>query len=308
MMTHVCVNLISPTMIGGQDTQACDDPPTLRVPSIRGMLRFWTRALAGGSPRQAESDIWGSTETGQGVSVLCTGALPSPRRHLVIRVNVDHGAVRPPMVQPGLERVHIRFRLPDPQLLPRLRAVVWTWLHLGSIGRRARRGYGSLQWVPETGDLLSEFIDFKPEKDLASRDTLRTYLAKGLTKTLEIHPPMLVPDRVTGDWFRLQTPDQVFVGRELPDGYDPAGGSTEQTLHGLAEDSRGHAHGELGSSAKPRHASPMMWRVFRLATGKLVPVMTWSPLRTASVPPSGLHDYLTSNLGISRSLAGNPLT
>ncbi|MCK6683904.1 MAG: hypothetical protein L6R30_16000 [Thermoanaerobaculia bacterium] len=204
--------------------------------------------------------------------------------------------------------MHIRFRLPDPQLLPRLRAVVWTWLHLGSIGRRARRGYGSLQWVPETGDLLSEFIDFKPEKDLASRDTLRTYLAKGLTKTLEIHPPMIVPDRVTGDWFRLQTPDQVFVGRELPDGYDPAGGSTEQTLHGLAEDSRGHAHGELGSSAKPRHASPMMWRVFRLATGKLVPVMTWSPLRTASVPPSGLHDYLTSNLGISRSLAGNPLT
>src|SRR5690554_797325 len=60
--------LITPAFIGGSDPNSAE----LRVPSIKGALRFWWRALHGDLPidqlKQREADIFGGTQKGQGQS------------------------------------------------------------------------------------------------------------------------------------------------------------------------------------------------------------------------------------------------
>ena len=49
MSEFIKIKLVSPAVIGGANSRSLDQPPTMRPPEIRGQLRFWMRALAGGN-------------------------------------------------------------------------------------------------------------------------------------------------------------------------------------------------------------------------------------------------------------------
>jgi CRISPR-associated protein Cmr1 len=67
--------LITPLFGGGTETQKADPVSVIRVPSIRGQLRFWWRATRGGQfkttaeMKKAEDLIWGSTENPSAVII-----------------------------------------------------------------------------------------------------------------------------------------------------------------------------------------------------------------------------------------------
>jgi hypothetical protein len=309
---HLVVELVTPAMIGGAVARQCDDPPTLRPPSLRGHLRFWSRALGGD---ELAEELWGSVDSGQRVRLLGAQRLSEPKKALLI----PSRGYEAPMVPPG-DEVVLRFGIPDDLPPPRLQAVLWTWLHLGTVGRRSRRGYGSLQWLPSEGDLLADWPALWPRRSLTSRPALEAYLKEGFAR---VRTACGKPDesaRRASD--QLITQDQVFVGKELP-GVWAAGsarggtGNLESIVHGLTDSdaARGATpdRQQLGS-AEPRQPSPMMWRLFPVAgRAAFLPVMTWFPTGYGPSAPirldrsGGVFRYLHSELGFEMSLTGNDL-
>lgn len=330
MIYHLRLRLVSPVLLGGSQTGKFDASLTLRPPSIRGMLRFWTRALSKGNPRELESVLWGSAEVQRGQRVALIGA---ERLWATKRADPTHRKLFPPkettlpMVDPSAApqgtqpELVLRFRVP-PSVEPircQVQAAVWTWLHLGGLGRRSRRGYGSLLWVPTKGpgDLLEGFVPggFDWNRDLESPGTLTAYLRKGLEAVEHaIGAPSSSEPRQLSKWFELRTVAQVFVGKVLAKSYDGEPVGMEDTLHGLGGPRSTNAAevqqlGNLPGPGQARQASPMLWRVFPVLgdSGKgFIPVMTWSPLDDTGVenltPRSPMYAYLHGELGFCESL------
>lgn len=227
MIRDLVIELVSPLIIGGAGGGAAgkggiDSPPTVRPPSLRGQLRFWSRALNPGGERGEENlatRLFGTTETGQRVRILGAQRLAEPGRAYLFPHKQGAARSDTSMVPPG-DRVLVRFALPEHGLLEPLQAVVWTWLHLGSLGRRSRRGYGAFLWESHPGHLLDGFLPggFDRGRDLAARDDLAAYLARGLDRVfavLGITPEPRRSSRSSNDDFALRSLDQVFIGTSL---------------------------------------------------------------------------------------------
>ncbi len=316
MITFLDVDLVSPALVSGYQEKQLDSPPTLRPPSLRGQLRFWCRALSGPrAPWELETELFGAIERGQRIVVLpVTVAQSTSRTRLFPHKEPPHDSEMPALAPCCAFR--LRFRIPrgfSEASRLQFQAVLWTWLHLGTIGRRARRGYGSLLWRPHAGDALEGFPVLDRSEALASRGDLEAYLRSGLDEVeRRLGVPTACGTRSTGGWFRLQTMDQVFVGEPLVAGYTSFERGMEERLHGLrrrtapggAEESQ-----ELGRPPGPRLASPWMWRVFPAAGHGYFVVATWSPSSVAQLAQgSGIARYLRDDLGLSAPLAaGLPL-
>lgn len=316
MIETLRVQLVTPAMIGGATAGTCDSTRALRVPELRGLFRFWTRALGGDAFRELEERLWGSTTLGQRVTLR---SIPTGDRvleeHFLFPAKEAGARTRMSMMAPGVQ-FDLRFGLPrlrehERLLRQQLQAVVWTALHLGAVGRRSRRGYGSLQWVPGERDLLWDFLDggFVPDRHLGSQASLKEYLQRGLTRVCSIlgRPAAVAPaeSRQSSSWFQLTTIDQVFVGRRLTARYDGQRGGMEDLIHGCGERGASAAESAQLGSPEPRLASPMSWRIYRLKNDDYVPVMTWSPRDgvTALTANTNMHKYLTQRLGFGKSLA-----
>ncbi|MBI2841704.1 MAG: type III-B CRISPR module RAMP protein Cmr1 [Acidobacteria bacterium] len=314
----VTAKLVMPVMIGGANARECDDPPTLRPPAVRGMLRFWTRSLGGDHPNSLESRLWGSTDTGQGISVLSSISLPSPEQRKLFPSKPADRQASTLMCHPDGKQLTIGFRIPEESLVEPLQAVVWTWLHLGAIGRRSRRGYGSLHWCSTRNpdDLFkgSGFEEFDEQKHLANCSALREYLKtgfKGMNKKVVdgLHPPDMTRARQCSSWFRFSTLDQVFVGGMKTEQLTNRRFGLEDLIHGKdwqARAVKAAERNQMGGHGQERLASPMMWRLFRTQTGSYIPVMTWSPREKIVALPgdSEMYMYLHDDLGFDKSLAG----
>ncbi len=326
MIGHLVVELVTPAMIGGAAARQCDTPPTLRPPSLRGHLRFWSRALDAESAdgETLANALWGQEELGQRVRLLPATKLGSPGARVAVLATRKATLLTkmPPvdMMPPG-DKVVLRFAVPAGVRLDRLEAVLWTWLHLGTVGRRSRRGYGSLQWLPSEGDLLADWPPLWPYQSLGSPEALAVYLKKGLAKVAAILGRPGEEPRAPGDGWKLTTLDQVFVGKELPGEWEAgrkraghAGAALEQLVHGRNEKHRGAEpdKSQLGSVAGGRRPSPMMWRLFPTAgRSAYLPVMTWFPTGYEAGAPvrldrgGELFKYLHGDLGFDKSLAGH---
>ncbi len=328
MIGHLIVELVTPAMIGGGEAQKCDKPPTLRPPSLRGHLRFWSRALGG---EELADELWGEEQLGQRVRILSATIhdrgsrveMKEPVGVILLARTREHGETRADMIPPG-DKVMLRFQVPDSVPRAKLQAVLWTWLHLGTVGRRSRRGYGSFQWVPSKDDLLADWEPLWPSH-LKSNKTLEKYLAAGLTKVGSVFEwSDQQPRRETQG---LDTLDQVFVGsKELRAKWDAAvggsarvtarnGESLESIVHGLNERDRGSDpdRKQLGFTKPYRLPSPILWRFFRVP-GKdvFLPVMTWFPAEYGTSPvrldSSGeVYRHLNEKFGFEKSLTGGDL-
>jgi hypothetical protein len=139
---------------------AYQDTPEIRVPSIRGMVRWWFRAL-GGTPDEEKAVFGGMKGFGNRLEIkneVCASKL-------VFRVTLIEGKPAPPPGLPTLPhkqgghaapqaaflpraRFHLevfsRFGPMDSQLQRKVENALEVWLLLGALGLRANRGGGSV--------------------------------------------------------------------------------------------------------------------------------------------------------------------
>jgi len=176
------LEVVSPLFLAGADQGEAE----LRTASIRGVLRFWFRAMMGGLTQgdwtkvaSLEAAVFGNTERASRVRIRV--------------VPIDLRVVKPDGPPVALEagffylgfpfyqwagrgqyrllRAYFEpgsaFRLdfslrpgPDGELLERiLWGTLWLWTHMGGLGARSRRGFGGVQVRSETPDLG---LKFKP--------------------------------------------------------------------------------------------------------------------------------------------------
>lgn len=130
----------------------------IRVPSIRGQIRWWFRALGGNAAE--ETSLFGSVH-GNTISSSLAFRLPNPPQsnkavnrndYLLwpLRKN-QRGVLMPPVSFRLLMIVRRQGMRSD--LLEKADAAIQLWILLGAIGTRCRRGAGSL-WP--SGDTLSD--------------------------------------------------------------------------------------------------------------------------------------------------------
>lgn len=319
MIKKIKIRLASPSMIGGINPGNNDNPTVIRIPSLRGILRFWTRAIGGTNYVDVEKKLWGNIDSGQGVRIIPINQVLHEVQHRLFPEHVTRGLNPCPVNMIQLDQeVIVGFSFDDESILPLLQSVVWTWLHIGTIGRRSRRGYGSFLWIPTRNDLLltNNMFSGITINDLNIPTNLIQYLKNGLQIVERImgHPSS-TSFRRTNNWFKIQTIDQIFVGRHLTAQYNSNIGGMEDLLHGFNNNpggARGNCNDELGyARGYSRLASPMLWRVFpvnRDLTGGsgYIPVMVWSPLRVTHVQTTitQLYNYFHNVLGFDNSLLG----
>lgn len=160
------IQLVTPTFLAGADQQS----PELRVPSIRGCLRWWFRLAqhgAGISPsdiRKAEAELFGSTDAGFGQRLILRlhasqrgtaepnyRGLPFDHQYLWFPLRPEKGSdrrVARPALAPGtifrLEAIVPPATLNGTDVLRQLDVAVSQWVVFGSLGMRGRRCAGSL--------------------------------------------------------------------------------------------------------------------------------------------------------------------
>lgn len=204
------LKLVTPAFLGGADRTWRPDEG-LRVPSLRGVLRFWYRAKEGRLDSEElfreESRIFGSTGLGQGLRLIPTGRaevkLLRGRQWSLNEKYLGYGAASEPWRHPAPEDARFTFRaLSTSRQIEELRRVL-ILLHLfGGVGGRSRRGWGSVAveverdtnflppW-PESGDLaewiaaaLAEVWPQQESRPWRSKGALRY---SGFSAATEIH-------------------------------------------------------------------------------------------------------------------------
>jgi len=174
------------------------DGDGLRIPSLRGVLRFWFRAMNGQLPmaglKTAEAEVFGDTERGQGIRIIPNG-IENWRAEKITGDNslgyLGYGPVA--NVPGGGSSSHHKNSAREaisPETIFKFKAIghksehvealkkCLLLLHLfGGIGSRSRRAWGSLAVI---GDFIPKF-----EKNESSKDWFENALTKvwpGATK------------------------------------------------------------------------------------------------------------------------------
>lgn len=173
-VVSLTVKVITPLFLGGANPR---EEPELRAASFRGMLRFWLRAALGGvigddddalkRLRCLEASVFGDTERGSVVTVRRTNVTDFYTGCKLLLPLLPHRFSANPQ-RAGLTKAitSATFDL-TLSLRPRadakaLEMATWSallWLTLGGIGRRSRRGAGSLRiirWTSAPANLLPQ--------------------------------------------------------------------------------------------------------------------------------------------------------
>jgi len=193
---QVTFELVTPAYAGGAEREKCDG---LRPPTLKGLLRFWWRALhpelQGRQLFEREAALFGSTDpsVGQRLRVVPGSPWQAPAHDPAgtPEENQTHGymaygaVVREEgMSQPQttVARIHARQKATFGLHLPRTGAeqahnelirTLWVLSAFGGIGSRSRRGWGSLRLECDFGNLPD------PHNGDSRQDTV-ALLKKGL--------------------------------------------------------------------------------------------------------------------------------
>lgn len=159
--TTLTLKTLTP-LFSGDDPESGGDP--IRVPSIRGALRFWFRAVAAGHGVTDLGELWKREERVFGsaskpspiamriagqptVSLDKTPAWTSKAgiRYLLGQGLCERNALTRSFVPPG-ETFTVKIKLSgDDTVNQRFMLAVFAWLTYGGLGARVRRGFGRLQ-------------------------------------------------------------------------------------------------------------------------------------------------------------------
>jgi len=270
------LQVMTPLFSGDDPSPGNVDSP-IRIPSIRGGLRFWFRAVAAGhgivdrkALWEAEEKVFGSTKhpslmqlrldrnlaaSGVGTKPGWAGGPNWGNRfhgaHYLLGQGLWHyrsGLTRP-FVPPSDFTVDLRVRFNGDDAVSRqFLLAMWAWLTYGGLGARTRRGFGQLRCVSIDGELPAPFsAALTAVHDLATWEELAWSA---------IPPQLRNPDQLGWkDWSEAQPlPDAV-----LPD--FPA--LTPTWWGGLVLD------GRCASLGDTLDLAGQMWRNFRLDSESL---------------------------------------
>lgn len=212
----VKLRVVTPILGGAPLTRSIDEVDVIRVPTIRGHLRFWWRALfadglTGATLAAAEKAFWGGatdTDDGQGgrspveVRVTVHNAPQPDNRNVGINVRGFYalwpargaqGAPSAPRRPPGTV---FTLTMSAPKgSHAQLRATLQAWILFGGYGGRTRRGCGSLsvegvelrgEWLPKGANsgMLTALLRGGtpgPARDIASLRGARLVLGAATT-------------------------------------------------------------------------------------------------------------------------------
>lgn len=200
---------LTPLFLAGADQTKAE----LRAPTFRGLMRYWQRALVGGlvgttsrgleKVMEAETAVFGATDTGSAVAVKVSKASNAPREfteQISVRVGgrwqatgkgyllwsmaksgrEDRGNLKPArwFFPPGTEfQVTLSTRGQDNIKLRQAIAAFWLLTQLGAVGSRSRRCAGSLAVQSIEGN-IADFPFSVPENAQA----LKQQLEQGIRK------------------------------------------------------------------------------------------------------------------------------
>jgi CRISPR-associated protein Cmr1 len=284
MSTHklqATLETVTPLFLGGSDPRG---QPELRAASFRGAMRFWLRVLLGGvlgdrpdKIFQCESQVFGSTDHASPVVVQLEphnlgsdGFNPLPHKQVTFRFNG---------FKPG-QRFDICLLSRDEDALQQAQKALQLLCYLGGLGRRSRRGFGSLQI---TDGELALMAGTAKELGNALKQRLDAILPSSFAKLSDVlRFPILHPD-----WAQIKVCDEEFS-------------DWEQAIKFVMKRAHQHKNPALGF-ANPRQASPVHVHVTRLSTGKYALVLTtmlsqFNP-KLSGADPQKLVDFLNDFKG-----------
>ncbi|MBQ6971862.1 MAG: type III-B CRISPR module RAMP protein Cmr1 [Synergistaceae bacterium] len=167
------ITVSTPMAGGGVEAGKVDERRPIRVPSVKGHLRYWWRMMHPDSPEK-ESDIWGSTEKPGKVYVSIPEQPSVSLRYCDNSFEFDkYGPENyalfsslPTRDKPGnniaRENFSFTLKLTYPQEYhDDVRLALSAWIYFGGIGSRTRRGCGSLS-CDETPADLGEILRAAP--------------------------------------------------------------------------------------------------------------------------------------------------
>lgn len=184
----VSLEIVTPILGGGYRARTTDDVDLIRVPTVRGHLRFWWRALFAGrfetsaALYEAETKLWGGPGGGPNKA-------PAVRSPVEVRIEVtergseETGDIDPQKTagayvlfparserrgqgKPLPRRMGVAFKLTitaPAEDIAAVRDAVRAWILFGGYGGRTRRGLGGLTvtgpddatWLPRPGNPLA---------------------------------------------------------------------------------------------------------------------------------------------------------
>jgi CRISPR-associated protein Cmr1 len=307
--TVYCIESLTPIFHGGTEAKRIDPEVPFRVPSIRGMIRFWWRATSPitdlGQLRAREKEVFGGVFQGDPrpsavrMSVRTPRSTPGrlgdyrDRYGYAIKVALgqeDHDDSREHLHREGAS-AELSVRIEGPA--PGLDRAIAAWLLFGGIGGRWRKGFGA---VADTGTALGEDALVARWRELCPPEVQRpwpTLAGSTLLLGRRAASPMEAWKGALDDLQRARQSRSV-VARHREWGIDPASVPndwarddydhfvTENAFHskraalGLPLQFRSRHHGtKVMNPAGPdkRMPSPVLLRPVRLADGGAVAVL-----------------------------------
>lgn len=153
------VEAITPLFIAGAD-QAYIEGEGLRPPTLRGLMRWWFRAIMGGivdagTLQKKESEIFGSTNARSKVRII-TNALDKPvginqvsalneLRYLWFSIYMQKSRGQRISCYPPGSKFSITLISDNSSILSTAACTLWSTIYLGGVGARMRRGAGSFR-------------------------------------------------------------------------------------------------------------------------------------------------------------------
>ncbi len=302
------IKFITPLLIGGakqiedgKEKETCD---TLSLgKALRGGWRFWFRAACGGmlqgpdsaritALHQLESAVFGSTNTST-FRMLVTreddvGDQKYPR---CPHKDKGYAAPRPGCRPDATFSVTIqprKCRSDNSHAIEALKAAIWLWANLGSVGNRARRGFGCPSLLDD--DKVFKVYPHVEQGNFESQESLTKHLKDGTTAALnnikeyidsqndKTSDVTIGPVSGNADFFILGGCGQIMVGDkpseilftddELKLKPDSSAKGLMNIIHGCTRNN------EIGMST-PRYASPVYVRLHKVKN-LYYPVATWS--------------------------------
>ena len=177
------ISTTTPIFSYGADSKKNDAKPDIRATSIRGMVRWWFKALN----KEAEANEIMGRCSNSGVSaskvifrVVKKGELPVENNSLLPHKKM----VILKSIKPGVEfelQVIERFKLQD-QEWDLLKKVIRTWLMLGALGMRSTRGGGCVYDSAVSFNSREEWL--QEASALTEGSKIKVYISRALDNSL----------------------------------------------------------------------------------------------------------------------------
>jgi CRISPR-associated protein Cmr1 len=293
------LKLVTPLIMAGAYNGAYRDPhparPEIRAASIRGVLRYWLRAVYGAAYgknidalREAETRIFGSTERGSGIMVRVEHQLTpdTGKTHFVLPEQVDsrNGKIDykfPGFKQSGTIDLHlIAHPLRRDVFSPALISALLLAFTIGGFGKRARRGGGAMQVIGvEAPDMPSGILDMLRALEItdgkAPATVLQDKIFPYITQAIADLPQPRPYDARAVPAYPVFAEDhcRVFIGTTGNNGYRDA---LKQIWNLTTAYHRVSGKWAWGYAIqKSRRASALHMRVYQCADKRYYPVATF---------------------------------